>query len=111
MGTKGINTAEMDFLYARRRVQKKSGEKKTGKVPPITPLANPRGGLATGERRARCCPPQPSRLLATVLALASGERRMARFLLVLASDESAPQAHGAGLLHALLALLVTSPRV
>ena len=48
MGTKGINTAEMNIFYARRRVQENRGKNTTGKVPPTTTLANIRGGPRPG---------------------------------------------------------------
>ena len=51
MGTKGINTAEMNFFYARRRVQGNRGENKAGKLPPTTTLANLRGGPRPGLGR------------------------------------------------------------
>jgi len=56
MGTEGISTAGMNFLYARRRVQKKRGEGKTGKVPPTTALAIRRGGPRPGPGRELFCP-------------------------------------------------------
>ena len=51
MGTKAIITAEMKFLQARQRVQKKPGKNKTGKVPPTTTLTNIRGGPRPGLGR------------------------------------------------------------
>ena len=51
MENKGINTAEMNFLNTRRRVQKKNGVKEAEKVPPTTTLATPRGGPRLGPGR------------------------------------------------------------
>ena len=112
MGSKSIITAAKDFFHARQRVQEKLGENKTGNTPPTTTPADRRGGPRPGHGRE-------AGTVLHITALAKhrdgpcpGPRQEKADTenLVLATNESAPQARGASLLPTISALLVASPR-